>query len=133
MATEQSPLRPGEYTVHDKPPELPNNRKMPPFSALLLLLGALALFIYPFVAIADLMSLAGRADGKETQQSLGVMHTLIYSTLAYPAVYVLCAILTFLAASRQHSAVSIVISAFPIIYVASVIKFFFWASSHMRH
>jgi hypothetical protein len=101
-------------------------------SGLLLLLGGVALLFYPFVVIADLMSLAGHRDGAETQ-SLAVMHTLIYSTLAYPVVYVLCVVLTRLAVSRRHNAISIVTSAFPMIYVTLIVDFFFRANSHSRH
>jgi hypothetical protein len=54
----------------------------------LLVIGALPLLIYPFVALASVMSLAGHTDGKEPGLLMAVARGFQITSLLYPVVYV---------------------------------------------
>jgi hypothetical protein len=59
----------------------------------MLLLGALPLLVYPFVVLANVMSLAGERSGNEPPLLMLVVYSFLLGSLAYPAVYVPCALL----------------------------------------
>ena len=109
MATGPSPLRPGEYTIHDPPAVPPNIGTMSVLSALLLSLGALPLFIYPFVALADFMSLAGQPSGHDSPQSIHAAKVFIYSTLAYPLVLLASFLVTKNSTKRGYAKQSVLL------------------------
>ncbi len=74
---------------------------------LLLVVGGLPLPIYPFVLLANVMSLAAeRADDKSGSVSLLlVVKAFLWSSTAYPLVYVPCGLMAFkmIRAGRMES------------------------------
>lgn len=55
-----------------------------------LIIGGSLLAIYPFVAIASLMSIAGHTTGREDALLMAVARSFQIASLIYPAVYIPC-------------------------------------------
>lgn len=68
-----------------------------------LIMGGLPLGIYPFVAIASLMSLAGHTTGEENAFLMAVARSFQIASLIYPVVYIACLIAALVI--RKHSEV----------------------------
>lgn len=56
-------------------------------------LGALPLFIYPFVLLANIMSLAGSWSGQEESILIAIVLLFIILTSSYPITYIICLVL----------------------------------------
>jgi hypothetical protein len=86
----------------------------PPVS--LRLARVLLLFLYPFVLLADLMSLAGESSGRVSMMQTVVMYAFIFGTLAYPVVYLICYVIW---RDRRNSGreASTLVCAFPLAYL----------------
>jgi hypothetical protein len=101
---------------------------MKTLSILSLILGALPLAVYPFVVIADIMSLATPTRGDEPTLLVAVARCFQIGSLAYLPVYAfsLAATLSLLRKKGKERA-ALCLSILPIIYVAILtILFFVW-------
>jgi len=79
-----------------------------------LVVGGLPLVVYPFVLLADVMSLAGERSGKDPLLLTVVARSFQLGSLVYPLVYVPCLVAAVrrLMAHDPHAAA--VFSAIPI-------------------
>ena len=88
-----------------------------------MILGALPLLIYPFVAVASLMSLAGHTTGREPVMLMAVARRFQITSLLYPVVY-LCALITALAIRKRKEVMAARIALIPLLYIALEIPLF---------
>ena len=98
-------------------------------AAVILLFVALGLsfVIYPFVAVADLMSLAGYRTGRESDSLLFASRTFLYGSLAYPIILIPCLMMGTLFAVLRKIRTSIAMFIAPLVYVALLsIAFLMW-------
>jgi hypothetical protein len=69
-----------------------------------LVLGALPLFIYPFVLLANIMGLAGQRSGSESFFLTLISYAFYIATTAYPLVYLFCVGSAIVAARKKSNA-----------------------------
>jgi len=92
------------------------------FVIVFLLLGGAVLIVYPYVALASIMGLAGHAP-----REVGVMQICAYifygGTLCYPIVYIACLVLsiTLLAIKKPYA---VLCALLPIFYICLMGVFF---------
>jgi hypothetical protein len=98
-----------------------------------LLLGALPLLGYPFVLVANIMSLgAERSDDRRFFLSF-VSYGFLLGSLAYPLVYITCLILTPLMLTNQKADTATLLSVTPLGYLFTVVIFcFLWVSANRK-
>jgi len=97
----------------------------------LITLGWLPMVIYPFVALADLMSLAGDTRGSVGLSKLTLITAKIflYGSLAYPLVFFPCRDLAKRSLNSGHEQDAVKISAIPVLYVLVMVALvMLWAS-----
>jgi hypothetical protein len=104
--------------------------KMKTLSISSLVLGALPLAIYPFVVLADIMSLAGHRRGDEPRLLVAVATIFQVGSLAYLPVYAFSFAATLILLGKVgRGRRAFCLSVIPIIYLAILtILFFAWQS-----
>jgi hypothetical protein len=96
-----------------------------------LILGGLPLMIYPFLLVANIMSLAGNpsSDPASLVVQLASQGFLWGSTL-YPLVYILCALIAVVCSFGESDHIAVRFALIPIVYLAAVIIcFLLWLAS----
>lgn len=94
-------------------------KKMP---VAFLVAGGIPLAVYPLVALASIMSLAGHRSGSEPFGLIVVSTAAQLSALLYPVAYLTC---LFLAIGRlRKDKPAIVPSALPLVYLVLVVGLF---------
>ena len=105
----------------------------PSYYWILLIIGAAPLLIYPFVLLANVMSLA--ATRVPSQPPVPLMQELtsrafLWSSTLYPIAYIVCALAAFTAARGAHGAAAWTWAAAPLGYlVLCVLLMFAWMAS----
>lgn len=87
-----------------------------------LILGALPLLIYPFVALASIMSLAAQTTGSEPMPLLLVARGFQITSLLYPAIYFSALIAALVLRKKKEPASRI--ASIPLWYLAFVVLLF---------
>ncbi|WP_166239694.1 hypothetical protein [Paenibacillus turpanensis] len=91
-------------------------------SLLLLIAGGLPLILYPFVMIANIMSLAGERSGNESMLLLLVVYAFIFLSSTYVITYLISVILYIKKKSSRLK-----MAAIPLIHLALVVcSFLLW-------
>jgi len=89
-----------------------------------LILGAIPLIPYPAIFIANMKSLAAERSGNEPEGNLGVEELFLYSSTAYPLVW----IFSWLAARSwkydERRRLNVAVSLLPILYLGGVLWIF---------
>jgi hypothetical protein len=102
-------------------------------SIIALALGALPLLVYPFVLLADVMSLAAPKSGKHSTLLSVVSRAFLWTSLAYPIVYMLCVSQARLMLKKTHEEAALVFSVVRLGYLALIVVLFFaWMSVEKR-
>lgn len=97
---------------------------------ILLIVGGVPLLIYPFILLANVMSLAGTKSSTPVplMQTL-IANAFLWSSTLYPLVYIGCGIAAIVCASGGHSAAAFKLSVVPLLYVVlCVLLMFAWMS-----
>lgn len=95
---------------------------------LLLVLGALPLLCYPFVLLANLMTLAGHRSGHESLGLMVAVYAFLIGSTAYPLVYFLCFGFVIVRLKEKKVRAAIRYSAAPLLYIALLaILMMFWS------
>jgi len=94
-------------------------------SIIALVIGALPLVAYPFVLLADVMSLAAQQSGKDPALLTIFSRAFQWTSLAYPVVYVPCAVVALVMLKKMHEKAALGFSLAPMVYVGIVIVLFF--------
>jgi hypothetical protein len=89
----------------------------------MLLLGGLPLLAYPFVFLAGAMSLGGVWTGHEPTLLVIVARSFLIGSMAYPLVYVPCAIAAVIIARKQE-ALAQKVSAVPVVFLLALAVLF---------
>ena len=93
-----------------------------------LLIGGLPLLAYPAVFLAGVMSLAGESTGNESAVLVIVARSFLIGSMAYPLIYVPCAIAAVSTAKEGVEDRALKISKVPLIFLAVLgILLFAWA------
>jgi hypothetical protein len=79
-----------------------------------LVIGALPLPVYPFVLLADVMSLAGERSGKDPLLLTVVSRSFQLGSMAYPLVYVPCLVAAIRRLMGHDPHAAAIISAIPL-------------------
>ena len=90
--------------------------------------SSLAMLIWPFVALADVMSLGGYSSGRESALLILVSRLFRFGSLAYPLVYVPCLLAIRRLAAKNRDGLVLLASVIPFAY-AMIIVALFWAGS----
>ena len=91
-----------------------------------LLVGLLVLLMYPIILLADVMSLAG--DTRNGPVPFAAQ-AFLYSSLAYPLVYVPCVLGWFILRRLDRQDVALRVSGIPLFYLLILaVEFAAWAS-----
>ena len=102
-------------------------------SIIALALGGVPLLIYPFVLLADVMSLAAPKSGKHSTLLTVVSRAFLWTSLAYPIVYMLCVSQTRLMLKKMQEEAALGFSVVPLGYLVLVVVLFFaWMSIEKR-
>lgn len=109
--------------LQSKEPDGANSSWKKKISAIFLFLGLLPVLIYPFIVLADAMSLAASQSENANTLSAKLGLGFLYGTLAYPAVYIPCSIFSRMALKKKKEAVSLWFSTVPILYLIILIGF----------
>jgi hypothetical protein len=88
-----------------------------------LIAGAIPLVVYPFVAMASLMSLASPATGTEPAALLTVARGFQLTSLFYPLVY-LSALFAALAFKKKNESIAAKLAGVPLVFLILVISLF---------
>jgi hypothetical protein len=91
---------------------------MKTLATILNILGALPLLLYPFVVLANLMSLAGHRNGTESKLLITVVYAFLFGSLAYPLVYLVCRALSIGSMRRPDENAPVRFAAAPLAYLA---------------
>jgi|SRR5215471_1856108 len=86
-----------------------------------LALGALPLLLYPFVLLADIMSLCSDQWRDVPVVQSAVALSFLLGSLAYPVVYLLCLVFTCIILKKDKEKVVFCSSVVPLAYVAVLI------------
>lgn len=89
-----------------------------------LLLGALPLLVYPFVAIASVMSLAGYRTGTEPMLRMLVARAFQITSLLYPVVY-LGSLIAALSLKKADEAAARKVTTIPFWFLLLIVAAFF--------
>ena len=89
-----------------------------------LISGAIPLVVYPFVAMASLMSLASPATGTEPAALLAVTRGFQLTSLLYPLVY-LSSLFAALALKKKNESIAAKLASVPLVFLILVISLFF--------
>jgi hypothetical protein len=88
-----------------------------------LIIGALPLLIYPFVALASVMSLAGHTDGSEPVLLMVMARGFQITSLFYPVVY-LCSLVAAVSLRKQKEVAAVRIASIPLSFLALITLLF---------
>lgn len=91
--------------------------------SLLLLLGALPLLIYPFVLLANVMSLAGHWSGNEPLGLVVTVYAFLIGSTAYPAVYIFHRVYANALLKQNKTEAALRYSVGPLLYLALLAGF----------
>jgi hypothetical protein len=83
---------------------------------LVLIAGGLPLLVYPAVVIASIMGLAAPRTGHEPALEIGIANSFYIGTIAYPLIYVACALIAIV--MRQNGARAFKIGTVPLAFLA---------------
>jgi hypothetical protein len=86
-----------------------------------LIVGALPLLIYPFVALASGMSLAGHTDSREPALLMTVARGFQITSLLYPAVYLVALAVAVALRKKKREAAAVRIATIPLWFLAVVV------------
>jgi hypothetical protein len=89
-------------------------------TASFLKLGGVLLLIYPFVLVADVMSLGAEPTPASHPPAFLLKligYSFLYGTMAYPAVYIPCYLLSDKETKRSHDKAALYWSVAPILYL----------------
>lgn len=98
---------------------------------ILLIVGAAPLLIYPFILLANVMSLAGTKSSTPVPflQNLAATSFLWVSTL-YPVAYAICAIAAVACSRSGNGSMALTLSAAPLAYLGlCVLLFMGWIAA----
>jgi hypothetical protein len=96
-------------------------------AVLCLVLGGLPLLVYPFVLLADVMSLAAQRSGKDPLLLTILSRSFQLGSLIYPLVYLPCLAAAIFRLKAHNQRGAVVISAIPVILlILLAILFFAW-------
>jgi len=87
-----------------------------------LTLGGIPLVVYPFVALASIMSLAGQRSGTEPFWLTVAAAAAQLSSLLYPVAYLTCLVMAIGRLRKDKPALAL--SVLPLIYLALVVGLF---------
>ena len=90
------------------------NKNQKVSSTVLFSFAAIPLLIYPFVVVANLMTIAGNQNGSELITHLVVVYTFIALTFLYPVIYVVC-LLTFVLTRQTNK--KLLLAKIPLGYI----------------
>jgi hypothetical protein len=97
-------------------------------SIIAIVLGGLPLLVYPFVLLADVMSLAGEQSGKRTLLTV-VARAFLWTSLAYPVVYLPCLSQARSLFKKMHEEAALGFCVAPLGYLIIVVVLFFaWSN-----
>ena len=106
---------------------------MKTFSIIALVLGGLPLLAYPFVLLADVMSLAATQTGKDSSTLMMVARAFQWTSLAYPVVYLPCVAIACILLKKACEKAALGFSLAPLGYLVVVVALFFaWMSVEKR-
>lgn len=88
---------------------------------LLLVFAAVPLLIYPFVLLANVMSLAGTRSGSEPMGQVLVSYAFLFTSTLYPLAYLICAILSVAAMKRGRERAGLYWGIGPIAYLLGIV------------
>jgi hypothetical protein len=88
-----------------------------------LIIGALPLLVYPFIALASVMSLAGHTTGEEPVMRMAVARGFQVTSLLYPVVYV-ASLAAALAVRKQKAGTAAKIASAPLWFLMLVVLLF---------
>jgi hypothetical protein len=83
-----------------------------------LVLGGLPLPIYPGVLLAGIMSLGGSRTGDEPALLMAIVTSFLIGSIAYPLIYIPCAVAAVRAAKRQEESLAFKISIVPLVFIS---------------
>jgi len=89
---------------------------MRPKITIVLIAGGLPLLIYPAVVIASFMGLVAQRTGSEPALEIGIANSFYIGTIAYPLIYVACALIAIV--MRQNGARAFKIGTVPLAFLA---------------
>jgi hypothetical protein len=94
---------------------------------LLLVFAAVPLLIYPFVLLANVMSLAGTRTGSEPVGQVLVSYAFLFASTAYPLAYLLCLIFSIVAMKTGREQAGLYWSLGPFVYLLGLgLLFVLW-------
>ena len=92
---------------------------------LLLILAGLPLALYPFLLVANIMSLAGHQSPDPTPLLLRLTaNAFLWSSTLYPVVYMACVVLAISLSAMGSTSTAAKMSLLPLCYLALVVAFF---------
>jgi len=96
-----------------------------------LILGGLPLMIYPFLLVANVMSLAGNPSSEPVSLVVQLASQgFLWGSTLYPLVYIPCALIAVLCSFGESDHIAVRFAFMPILYLGAVIAcFFLWLAT----
>jgi hypothetical protein len=92
---------------------------------ILLILAGLPLALYPFIFLANIMSMAGHPSPDPTPLVLRLTaNAFLWSSMLYPVVYIGCVVLAIALSAAGSTSTAEKMSLLPLLYLALVVAFF---------
>ncbi len=93
--------------------------------------AGIPLIVYPFVLLANVMSLAGHQSAEPCPPALLVASQgFLWSSTLYPVVYVVCARTALAMSRKMKTGLALLLALLPIVYLGIVAAFFAaWAAN----
>ena len=92
---------------------------------ILLIVGALPLLIYPFILLANVMSLAATKTSTPVRPLQNLTSTaFLWSSTAYPIVFVVCLLAAIASSRSAHGTAALMFAIVPLAYLALCVLLF---------